>query len=288
MASTNNLLDETGTLVRLDPITGVGTAVAQLPGPVVSLAFFPSDGKLYGSIRVSGKFHLVTIDPQSGAINFIGIFRNAANPTIEYRVAAMGFDETGTLYIVHNLFGSQEDLLLRVDPATALATLVGSLGRPVRNMGGTLEDGVFYLLARLPPDDGGEVTLFTVDLTTGAATVVGGTGLFDNGVGLTTGGDGRLLAVVNHTLYEIDRATGASTLVGSTGFTVLSSLGFVDLVAQLCPCSGPPEGGTWGGHGEYVSCVARVTNDLRKAGVITGQEKGQLQAQAAQSDCGKP
>lgn len=40
-------------------------------------------------------------------------------------------------------------------------------------------------------------------------------------------------------------------------------------------------------HGQYVSCVAYVTNQLKKAGVITGKQKGEIQSCAAQSDIGK-
>jgi lectin-like protein len=37
-------------------------------------------------------------------------------------------------------------------------------------------------------------------------------------------------------------------------------------------------------HGQFVSCVAHVTNDLKKAGTITGQQKGAIQSCAAQAD----
>ena len=37
-------------------------------------------------------------------------------------------------------------------------------------------------------------------------------------------------------------------------------------------------------HGAFVSCVAHSLNALKKAGVITGKEKGALQRCAAQAD----
>ena len=40
-------------------------------------------------------------------------------------------------------------------------------------------------------------------------------------------------------------------------------------------------------HGQYVSCVAYVTNQLKKAGLITGQQKGAIQSCAARSSIGK-
>ena len=36
-------------------------------------------------------------------------------------------------------------------------------------------------------------------------------------------------------------------------------------------------------HGQFVSCIAHVTNDLKKNGIITGQQKSALQTCAAQA-----
>ena len=59
-------------------------------------------------------------------------------------------------------------------------------------------------------------------------------------------------------------------------------------IDQLCPCYGPQGSSEpWKNHGKYVSCVTKAANDLRKAGLITGTEKGQITSEAAQSDCGK-
>ena len=37
-------------------------------------------------------------------------------------------------------------------------------------------------------------------------------------------------------------------------------------------------------HGQFVSCVAKLTNSLKKQGLITGAEKGEIQSCAAQAD----
>ena len=37
-------------------------------------------------------------------------------------------------------------------------------------------------------------------------------------------------------------------------------------------------------HGKFVSCVAKLTNNLKKAGIITGAQKGAIQSCAAQAD----
>ena len=40
-------------------------------------------------------------------------------------------------------------------------------------------------------------------------------------------------------------------------------------------------------HGKFVSCVAHLTNALKKVKVISGAQKGKIQSCAAQSDIGK-
>jgi hypothetical protein len=37
-------------------------------------------------------------------------------------------------------------------------------------------------------------------------------------------------------------------------------------------------------HGQFVSCVATITNDAKKAGIITGQQKGAIQSCAARAN----
>ncbi len=285
LATTNNCCNVngapngTGTLIAIDPETGNATQIALLDDPSVSLAFSHHDGQLYASLTVvtdKARSQLSIIDPANGDIDPIGVIRDAGNGT-EYLVAAMGVDHDGVLYAI-----STTERLLRLNTSTAEAKVVGSLCIEVVNMVFTLADGVFYLFGRKLPPQGGEVTLYSVNLASGASTEIGGTGIFDNALGLSVGPDGSLLGVINDSLYRISRTTGLATLIGSTGFDVLSGLSFVDEIDRLCPCAGP-----WKNHGEYVSCVAEVSRDLHAAGIITGKQKGQIQAQAAQSECGK-
>jgi hypothetical protein len=41
-------------------------------------------------------------------------------------------------------------------------------------------------------------------------------------------------------------------------------------------------------HGEFVSCVSRLTNELKKAGYLTGKEKGKIVSCAAKADIPAP
>jgi hypothetical protein len=63
--------------------------------------------------------------------------------------------------------------------------------------------------------------LYSVDPTTGAATLIGPTGASGNG--LTFLDDGRLVMSGGGRLYELNRATGAATVIGSFGPGVSSS-----------------------------------------------------------------
>jgi hypothetical protein len=62
-------------LFRVNPVTGVGTAIGPLSAAVVGMDF-AADGTLYGvtipDIQVGGPSRLVTVDPASGAIQDIG------------------------------------------------------------------------------------------------------------------------------------------------------------------------------------------------------------------------
>src|SRR4029077_3569095 len=58
-------------------------------------------------------------------------------------------------------------------------------------------------------------------------------------------------------------------------------------IDQLVPCAGPASGGTWKNHGQYVKTFTQTLKQFVSQGLISRREKGQLTAQAAQSNCGK-
>ena len=62
-------------------------------------------------------------------------------------------------------------------------------------------------------------------------------------------------------------------------------------LAAACPCDGKvlPNNAVvpWKNHGEYVSCVVRYRNALRKSGCLTDDLKRTLARCAARSTCGK-
>ena len=58
-------------------------------------------------------------------------------------------------------------------------------------------------------------------------------------------------------------------------------------VAAACPCADDGHGQPWPNHGQYVSCVVRFRNDLRRDGCLDSQTQKLIARCAARSTCGK-
>ena len=71
--------------------------------------------------------------------------------------------------------------------------------------------------------------------------------------------------------------TQLGSVVGSSGCSI----------EQLCPCDAPRQSTLpWKNHGQYVSCVTQAANTFNKESLISGEEKGRITEEAAQSACG--
>lgn len=112
--------------------------------------------------------------------------------------------------------------------------LIGATGvGPISGLAYDVVGQVMYGIA----GGGGPANLYTIDLSTGLATVVGNTGL--NAGSLQFGPDGNLYAgttgMGGGNIYRINPATGASTLVGSTGFDSVTGLTLAARLAAPAP-----------------------------------------------------
>jgi hypothetical protein len=58
-------------------------------------------------------------------------------------------------------------------------------------------------------------------------------------------------------------------------------------LGAACPCDADAGGKAWKNHGQYVSCVVRFRNDLRKDGCLDAQSQRTIARCAARSTCGK-
>ena len=164
----------------IDTLTGAASAVAGAFTPGVSgehfgLAFSGTQDRLRLS-SVEGNQNL-SIDPLTGTVASadpdLAFAAGDANAGGNPAISALAYRETGggsTLYAVD----ATANALVTVDPATGGLTTVGDFGRNVYLCSGLdiATDGTAY--ASLSTDNGSE--LYTVDLGTGAATLLGNIG----------------------------------------------------------------------------------------------------------------
>lgn len=150
-------------LITINPVTGAGTLASTLSGfgaegiDIRGLAF-SSTGVLY-AVNDGGSLAndlLYTINASTGAMTLVGTMAFVG-------VLSLTFSSGGTLYGFDGGGG-----LITIDPLTAAATDVNPA------IGGSIND--IQTIAFSPGGTlyGGRNNLFTIDLTTGARTLVGG------------------------------------------------------------------------------------------------------------------
>ena len=200
----------TGTIVNDDSATISIGDVTEVESDSGSSAFTMigwNDGNLYDINPVTG----ATSNPRStGLPRPIGI---ATHPT------------TGVLYSLD----AQDESLYSINRTTGAATLIGSTGLGIGEGGVEFDPftGVLYGIS------GG--TLFTVDTSTGAGTVVGtvfssgvGTSHDPNGLAFDSGGTLFIYDSIAMDLVEVDKATAAIVSVTALQNVSDSSIGGLD------------------------------------------------------------
>ena len=213
---------DTDALYTLDPITGEATRVR--PPPLFGSEVEPAgvavrNDTLY--LVEASTDALYTLEATTGVATRVGTAHQfGVGEGIPAGLAA----HNGTLYLV----GSDTDALYSLDPTTGVATRVGTTevaaATEVGTQVGTVEafgvgerapagltshNGTLYLLG------GGGSVLYTLDSTTGVATLVGQTDAVGQGLASHHGA----LYLVSRTsagvgLFTLDVTTGAATPVG--------------------------------------------------------------------------
>jgi len=156
----------------------------------------------FGSFPLDGPYNLNTV------IN---------DPTATF---AGDFDGSGTLYTMDN----DNLTLLTIDPATGISTTVGPLtnivtGHGTRGLAWNEANSTMYLLSGL----GDDVTLYTVDLSSGTLTEIGTTTITGFvGIWLAIDNDGNafMADIGLDNLYAMDLATGTATEIGPLGIDI--------------------------------------------------------------------
>jgi len=162
---------------------------------------------LYGTAYLgpSGMATLYTIDSTTGIGTSVGL------GTGYDRVGAIDFNPaTGVLYGIGTDPTTNMIDLITINTTTGVGTTVGTVG-PVNTTFQDISfrsDGTLFGVA-----DG---TAYTINLTTGLASVLGGTSLGKNGSGLAFDPSNTLYNINGSTIATIDQTTGAGTPTGAT------------------------------------------------------------------------
>ncbi|MCX7422545.1 MAG: hypothetical protein NT013_23785 [Planctomycetia bacterium] len=217
-------------LFRVDPNNGAvtfTTNVFGLPNAFNGdLAFDAANNALYAVFSGIGNPQLFRIDPTTGtATNVGGIQVGTAN--LAANADFVEFDQlafrNGTLFgvISNGVTGNNanfNDALFSINPVTAVATRIGPLGVNLGTFEGGLEadtsSTAFFLI------DGTNGNFYNVNSGTGAATLVGNTGLF-GATSLTFGAlpaaQPRRVSVSDVVITEGDQGTKIATFSVTAG-----------------------------------------------------------------------
>jgi len=143
---------------------------------------------------------LGTVDVATGTASVIG--------QMSQTMTDIGFDPSGNLWGI--TFGS----LYQIDKATAATTLVGSFA-PSLNSLVFGADGTLYAAGS---------SLYTLNTSTGTATLVGSGGGYSSSGDLAFVGGNLYLSSVGDNLFRLNTTTGAGTNVGAIGYSAVYGL----------------------------------------------------------------
>jgi hypothetical protein len=193
------------------------TAVAFLcaVGLLLTSSPTPAATVLYGATAAGGAGELYTINPLTGAmISDVGPLNDSLGAN--YPITGLAFNPvTGLLYgSTGNSVAASAAKLVSINPANGLVTVIGSF-----NAGPVNSSGTPSTMADLAFDSAGNLfgvgsiggpQLYSINLLTGQATVIGGTGLTS-----TTGGG--LAISPGGTFYGTPTSTRFGTYNSGTG-----------------------------------------------------------------------
>jgi len=240
----------TNQLVNIDPTTGIFSVVGTVsgsdsPSNFIGVANGPS-GNLYGIDETNG--NLYQLSPTGSILANINI--NSDGVVSNFSEGDLTFNGS-TGYVDNTSSGGSPGLFsFTTDPGSLTSGPIGGVTSPTF-------DGLAFIGSTLYGlESQGGANLYTVDTTTGAATLVGSTGI-SLGIGFFFGGlayDGTTLYAevsgddaLDHVnsafLYTIDPTTGVATLVSQIEDTDGDpfSGGLSGIAAEAAPAGPVPE-----------------------------------------------
>jgi len=191
---------------------------------------------------------------------FLPTLANASittEPVVDFGDVVKGSSKTITLKITNKT----DDPMKLLMTWSSVGSCAFSLSSSILSMAGreTVSVGVTYEAGGLGPCDGKLYVMYSGSSSSGKVVVP----LRGNGVEEGEPDNPRATIVID----GCDTGVEDQEYNGST----------ISALIQGC-ASGAAN------HGAYVSCVAKLTNELKKAGIISGQEKDAIQSCAAQAN----
>lgn len=176
----------------------------------ISNSTFRATGDVYAlDVRNGGVY---------GTFPLTGPYNISSTATIPNDIYASDFDVTGTLYALETSNAN----LLSIDPDTGAITVVAPLtgaaaGVTYSGLSWNKTNSTMYALTT----DGTTTNLYTLNLSTGALTLVGPTGT-TLGIWIAIDNNGIIYMadIGNDNLYTLNPSTGAATLVGPLGVDI--------------------------------------------------------------------
>lgn len=229
LLSTILVATQPGNLYSVDTTTGTATLIGNMGNGVDQIGSYASSS-LTGNLYAADA-DLYQINPAAAAATDIG-------PT-GVEIPSLAVSPTGVIY------GASTALYL-FSTATGAATLVGNMGLPrvgsANSQTGDLAfdtSGNAYVAAQVPNEPSGD-QLFSLNTTTGAATLIGSIG-FTGVTGLARGDDGLMYGVTSDSkIITVDTSTGAGTFAANLTGTTGAITDAASLVSQPPPASTPP------------------------------------------------
>ncbi len=221
-----------GAVYTIDASTGAATHVVDITGinftSLVGAEFM--NGTLYATDVLSDGWHFGSIDLSTGVFTAINSQDGSAN---WHGLAAN--EAAGLFYTVDINDGNKLKSVTTGGVVTTIGTGAGTDGR---GMAFDSLNGVLYAVGGGNSGSG----LYSIDVTTGLASFIGGIDFVGNMPGLAYDAANDTLYLndgVDHNLYTVDRVTGAASLIGSNGVDA-----FIDGLAWKGAAREVPEPGT--------------------------------------------
>jgi len=213
-----------GVLYDINEATGMATFRTSIStGELASCTGLASlGGSLYATDITPPSFSFGTIDPNTGVFTMI----NDQGGSINWH--GLAADESAGLLYSIDLDNS--NTLVSVTPGGVITAIGTGTGIDGRGMAFDNNNDILYATG---PDSLSPISLYTVDTTTGTATLIGSTGISSYLIGLEydeTNAILYMLADLDNSgsgfsnLYSLNTATGAATLIGSTGVSGLDGI----------------------------------------------------------------